>query len=341
MRVVDLMAKGRQRPLTAQEAEFLLSADEVDVPFHEDLFAAASEVRLEEKGKEFILDGFGGTVADCTVDPPCHYCARSSGRDFPAPLDAEEVREAARFIESAGSKRMEIGAGTNPEQAGTIIECARAAAEASHLEVWVNAGPSFSHADLEEFRDAGVKEVGASLETINPAVFGRVKPGDSLSKRMRLAKEIKAAGLKLMSVMMVGLGSTTSDYVKHLFWLKELGVDHLPITGLNPMPGTPLANESPASPLEVCRMVAVARLVLRTPDISTGGMMNDPRLLPLQIMAGANRAIHLGAHVHRKRPAGSFRMWPVVEQKEVDGLVFSNLRPVSERIIGEMGLVAA
>ncbi|MCK4375712.1 MAG: hypothetical protein KAX19_10295, partial [Candidatus Brocadiae bacterium] len=186
MRIASVIANGRNRTLTPEEAELLLSADGADVPFYSDLFVAASEVRQKEKGREFILDGFAGTVTDCTVDPPCHYCARSSGRDFPAPLDAEEVREAARFIESAGSRRIEIGAGTNPERAGTIIECARAAAEASHLKVWVNAGPSFSLFQLEQLRDAGVEEVGASLETINPAVFTRVKPGDSIEKRMGL-----------------------------------------------------------------------------------------------------------------------------------------------------------
>jgi len=220
------------------------------------------------------------------------------------------------------------------------FKSALVAKEVSNLRVWVNAGPSFSRSHLEQLKKAGIEEVGSSLETINPDVFARVKPGDSLEKRMQLAKEIKEVGLKLMSVMMVGLGSTTEDYVKHIFWLKEVGVDHLPITSFRPIPDAPLENKTPASPVEVCRVSAVARLVLRTPDITIG--INDPRLLPLQIMAGANRAVHLGAHVHRKRPGpAAFHSGFPVKEKVVDDLVFSNLRPFSERIIKEMGLKPA
>jgi len=343
MRLSRVLAEAMRRSPNREETRFLLSADggEMGPSFYLDLFSAAYEVRRLTKGSEFVLDGFLGTVARCTVEPPCWYCSRSRGADLPPPLDLDEVAEGARYIARTGTRRIEVGAGTNPEEADRIVRAARLAAEASGLRVWVNAGPSFRRRHLEQLKEAGIEAVGSSLETINPGLFARVKPGDSLEARVELARQIKAVGLGLVSVMMVGLGSATEDYVEHLFWLKDLGADHVPITGLNPIPGTPLAKARPATPLEVCRVVAVARLVLRTPDISTGGMMNDPRLLPMQIMAGANRAIHLGAHVHR-RPGGGFRMWPAIrEAEEQDGLIFSNLRPLSERIIAEMGLVAA
>jgi len=338
MRTSDVLANGTKRPLTAEEAAHLLSVEDRGLAFYNDIFAAAFDVRQQAKGREFILDGFLGTVCECTISPPCHYCARATMVDFPPPLGVEEVRDGARYIQGTGTRRLEIGAGTNPARADHIVQCARAAAESSTLRVWVNAGPCLTKWHLEQLKDCGVEEVGASLETINPEVFLRIKPGDNMEKRMQLAREIKAVGLKLTSVMMVGVGSDIEDYVKHLFWLKELGVDHFPITGLNPIPGTPLATARAASPLEVCRMVAVARLVLRDADISVGGMMNDPRLLPLQVMAGANRAIHLGAHVHRPRRTGGFRNWPAAESKEVNDLIFSNLRPTSEAILRELGL---
>lgn len=338
---LEIIECAKQRPLSREEAHLLLVEEKPTPLFLSGLFAAACDVRRKEKGNEFVLDGFCGTVADCAIDPPCHYCARSAGKGFSPPLDLDEVRQAVRFIEQTGSWRMEIGAGTNPDEADRIIECARLAASTSRLRIWVNAGPSFSRSHLEQLKQAGIEEVGASLETINREVFARVKPGDSMDRRMELAREIKAVGLKLMSVMMVGLGSSPADYVEHIFWLKEVGVDHFAVTGLNPIPNTPLAGESPASPVDVFRVVAVARLVLRTPDISTGGMTNDPRLLPLQIMAGANRAIHLGAHVHRKRRVAAFRSWPVADEKESNGLAFSNLRPYSERVIRGMGLEPA
>jgi len=53
---------------------------------------------------------------------------------------------------------------------------------------------------------------------------------------MDFAKAIKDVVLKLNSVMMVGVGSSYEDYINYIFWLKEIGVNHFCITGLNPMP---------------------------------------------------------------------------------------------------------
>jgi len=339
MRTSDVLANARKRPLAEGEALHLLSVQDGGLSFCEDLFAVASDVRREHKGNEFTLDGFLSTLSDCAIRPACHYCSRASGADFPPPLTPDEVTEGARFIASSGTKVMEVGGGTNPAQAERIIECAHAAIEASGIRVWVNVGPSFARRHLERLKDVGIEMVGANLETINPDVFRRVKPGDGLEKRMRLAKEIKSVGLKLSSVMMVGIGSSVADYARHIFWLKEVGVDRMSVTGLNPVPGTPLEAAEPASPFDVCRVAAVGRLVLRDADVSVGGMMNDPRLLPLQVMSGVNRSNHLGAAVHRRRPAGGFQRWPrTIQYKETDGILFSNLRPVSERFLRQLGM---
>ncbi len=91
-----------------------------------------------------------------------------------------------------------------------------------------------------------------------------------------------------------------------------------------------------ANPLEVAKVGAVARLVLRDVDIGFGGMMNDPRLLPLWIMAGGNRAIHLGAHVHRVWST-PIRHPNTIVEKQGD-IEFVNMLPLTTRFVKEMGM---
>jgi len=241
-------------------------------------------------------------------------------------------------MNNAGVKRVELGGGTLWSDAGDrVIKAVKAVRRVSSLDIWVNVGPALNTNDLIKLKELGVKEVCSSLETINPKVFREVKPGDSLEARMKLAEEINNVGLGLNSVMMVGIGSSYEDYVKHLFWFKNF--EHLSsvfITGLRPIPGTPFENKPMANPLEVAKVGAVARLVLRNVDIGFGGMMNDPRLLPLWIMAGGNRAIHLGAHVHRTWP--TFLRQPNTIVERYGEIEFVNMLPLTTRYVREMGL---
>ena len=64
--------------------------------------------------------------------------------------------------------------------------------------------------------------------------------------------------------------------------------------------------------------------------------MNDPQLLPLAIMAGANRAIHLGVHVHR--PGRWAQGYKCVESKRFNGLEFINLLLLTVRIVKGIGM---
>jgi len=298
-------------------------------------------VREVEAGNVFKLDGFIGPITTCTTDPPCKYCGRSaSGRPnhFEKPLTIEEVGVAARLMKEAGIRRVEIGGGTDPKGNCTVlINAVNAIKRTTDLDIWVNVGPSLSAEDLEILKELGVQQVCSSLESINPVVFDEAKPGDDLQARKKLAGEINASGLGLTSVMMVGLGSSYEDYVNHLFWLKEFGnLQHFCTTGFNPIPGTPYEDKTQATPFEVAKVGAVARLIFRTPDISFGGMMNEPRLLPFWIMAGANRAIHLGAHVHR---TNSWHMnYANIEVERVGEIEFVNMLPLTTRIIKESGM---
>ena len=309
------------------------------------LFEVASEVRDENKGRVFKFDGFIGSITPCTIDPPCKYCGRASksrGSSFSAPLTFEEIQIGAKLIAETGVKRVELGGGTVLDGAGDrVIEAVNAVkSTAPMIDIWVNVGPSLSRDALVRLKELEVKEVCSSVETYNPTVFAEVKPGDSREARMKLAREINDVGLGLKSVMMVGIGSTYEDYVDYMFWLKDFkNLSHFPITGFRPGgPGTPLEDRKIALSVEVAKVGAVARLVLRKVDISFGGMMNDPQLLPLWIMAGANRAIHMGPHWHRQRNWSDQRHSSEIITETIGDMEFSNKLPLTTRIAKSMGM---
>lgn len=61
-----------------------------------------------------------------------------------------------------------------------------------------------------------------------------------------------------------------------------------------------------------------------------------PQLLPLWIMPGANRAIHLGAHIHRAWST-PIRHPNTVVEKHGD-IEFVNMLPLTTRLAKEMGM---
>ena len=336
----NILNKAKTESITQKEALNILKKVQTIDEFLE-LAKIASKVRDDEVGAVFKFDGFIGSITPCTTNPPCKYCSRSAGNrpDFAEkPLTIEEIELAAKLIGDTGTKRVELGGGTLWRGAGEkVVEAVKAVKNVTSMDIWVNVGPSLNKDDLLRLKELGVKEVCSSLETINPDVFREAKPGDSLEARMKLAEAINEVGLGLKSVMMVGIGSSYEDYVKHIFWFKKFeNLSSVSITGLRPIPGTPFQNKPMANPLEVAKVGAIARLVLRNIDIGFGGMMNDPRLLPLWIMAGANRAIHLGAHVHRVWST-PIRHPNTIVEKHGD-IEFVNMLPLSVRLAKETGM---
>ncbi|WP_299976635.1 radical SAM protein [Desulfobacula sp.] len=338
-----ILTKAEKESVSPEEALLLLNeATTMDKLLA--LFKTASKVRGQEVGDTFKFDGFIGTLTDCTIDPPCKYCSRSlkDGKSsFSEPLTIQEVRLAAKFVSECHVKMVEIGGGTGANDASTkIIAAVKAIKEVdNNLGIWINVGPSLCKDDLIELKELGVKEICCSLETCNPQVFAATKPGDSLDARKKLASEIDEVGIGLTSVMMVGLGSSYQNYVDHIFWLNNFqNLSHFPVTGLRPIPGAGMSNHKTALTMEVAKVGAVARLILRDVDISFGGMMNDPQFLPIWVMAGANRAIHLGPHVHRPRMQFKGMKSSEIVTKTVYNLEYSDRLPLTCRIIKGLGM---
>ncbi len=306
------------------------------------LMSVASEVRDECVGRVYKLEAFMSPITKCTTNPPCRYCRRSAGAEHD-PLTPEEIRWGAERVAATGIRRLEIGGGTPWDGAGEAVINAVKIIKgvAPNLLIRVNVGPALSRDDLLKLKELGVVEVSSNFETMNRDVFRRVKPGDDLNARIALAKMIDDVGLKLSTTIMVGIGSTYEDYVNHIFWLKEnvRNLGRVAITVLRPIKGTPMESVHAGSILDALKVGALARVVLRHVDLGFGGIMNDHRLLPLRIMAGGNREVHLSVLVTKSKA------WlrPSISPAETEvlskgNLTFINYLPLITRIVREAGM---
>ena len=69
----------------------------------------------------------------------------------------------------------------------------------------------------------------------------------------------------------MGLGETWADRIDLAFALRALDVRSVPVNFLNPIPGTPFANNAPLTDDEKRRVIAVYRFILPTAAVRLAG----------------------------------------------------------------------
>lgn len=123
-RLFDEVLRGALEELIKPEEALLLLRKANSYENVMKLFKAACKVRREEVGDLFKFDGFIGSIAKCTTDPPCGYCSRSSrfkDSHIDEPLTLDEVKLGAELIDSTGTQRVELGGGTVWSGCGGLV----------------------------------------------------------------------------------------------------------------------------------------------------------------------------------------------------------------------------
>ena len=340
MEFEETLQNALDRAITREEALFLFEETEEPAKYLK-LFEAATAVREKECGNLFRLDGWMGSNIECKIDPPCKYCRRATpGYKWEGwNVSSEQLIEIAEAFKKTGTTTVEIGGGTNPEDAGpTVIEILKVLRD-SGLDVWVNVGPALEEGHIQEMKRLGVESITSSFETMNKRIFQGIKPGDSLEKRKDLAHLINDNGVPLISVIMTGIGESYQDRVDHLFYLNEmenfyqLAVSWLKVHPKSPLEGTII----PPSPIEAARTVAIGRLIFRDIYIN----VSDPQHIQLWIMAGANRMVHAGASLHEKGGFSIGGQWVSTGAEHIDvgnGYEVMSILPVTARYIMDAGM---
>jgi biotin synthase len=305
------------------------------------LFTSARQLRDHHLGQQPWWSAGISSITPCDLETLCTYCTFYTHKA----AETAEIVAAARAIADLGIRHLHLSGGTRIPVEGVpdsgldarIIEIVGAVRNAlgSEFDIEVNVGPSLTRTGLRELKALGVSAVTSSLEVLNPSIFEKYKPGDSLSGRIQLMEWCEEEQLPIRSMMLVGLGESDEDRIDHLLFLRRFTMlRHLRLSRYLPFPGA-RAGGVRCSPWPVARLTAIARLLHPTLDLGLAAG-NGPDDLALWWLAGGGNQV-MGASVSMKDPRTKHdresRSVSVAER-----IVLHDQMPQVSRYLGELGL---
>jgi len=205
----------------------------------------------------------GGCEEDCAYCPQSmHNASDVSGRPE---LEVEGVLARARQARSAGAHRFCMGWAWREIRDGAPFEAMLAMVKGVRergLEACVTAG-MLSDRQAQRLAEAGLTAYNHNLDT-SPEHYERIISTRTYQERLDTLQRVRAAGIDLCCGGIIGLGETQADRAGLLEVLAGLDPhpESVPINTLVAVEGTPLEEQPPVDPLELVRMVAVARILM-------------------------------------------------------------------------------
>jgi len=234
----------------------------------------------------------GGCPEDCAY---CPQSAHHRNVDITRSglMDPAQVLDMAARAKAAGAERFCMGAAWRQVRDGkdfdAVLDMVRGV-RGLGLEACVTLGMLEPH-QAQRLADAGLTAYNHNLDT-GPEYYGRIIGTRTYEDRLRTLAAVRAAGIGLCCGGIVGMGETVRDRASMLHVLAGFRPhpESVPINALVPVPGTPLGDRPRIDPLDLVRMVAVARLVMpsSTVRLSAGRRHLNREAQILCLLAGAN-----------------------------------------------------
>nr|WP_297176920.1 biotin synthase BioB [uncultured Agathobaculum sp.] len=260
------------------------------------LCACADEIRRHFCGNGFDLCTIvNAQSGHCPEN--CKFCAQSAhnhtGADEYPLLSADEIVAHAKENARQGVLRYSIvtsGRRLSDGEVDQVCAAVRRIRAETPLAVCISGG-LLNQAQFARLKDAGVTRVHNNLEA-SRRFFPFVCTTHTFDDKVAAIHAAQAAGLTVCSGGIMGLGETPADRIDMALTLRELGVKSVPVNLLNPIPGTPFANNPRLTADDLRRIVAVYRFILPDAAIRLAGGRG---LLPDKgrscFLSGANAAI--------------------------------------------------
>ena len=318
----EILDKARQGQELSDE-EFLELLDIEDDEDLEKLFSTACGIR-DSQSKVIKLTSTVHITNKCLIQPRCEYCGFAEKTSSKGYYNAfyksdDEILVAVKSIQEAHIPRVSCSGGYGYKGKQAVNAC-RIVKENSNLEILLNVGGDLTEKSISELAELGADTICCNLETINEDVFYQRKPGDSLDQRILTCKRISDAGIALSSGLLLGLGESKEDRIRHLRYLSNFRtLNEIPIMGFNPNADTPM-EDYPAFPLkEQLKMVAVTRIMYPEITITMPTPTVGPENVEFSLKAGANNLATVIAdnYPHEVKGVGSPRYGNYTEVVDV------------------------
>ncbi len=227
----------------------------------------------------------------------CAYCPQSSHYETNVQpekmLDVNDVIASARRAKELGSTRFCMGAAWREVKEGPafdrVVEMVKGVKDVG-LEACVTLG-MLNEAQAKRLADAGLDAYNHNLDTSREHYKSIIKTR-TFDDRLRTLETVRKAGITVCSGGIIGMGESIDDRAEMLRTLANLTPqpESVPVNALVAVPGTPLADMPRVEPMELVRMIAVARILMPKSRVrlSAGreGMSREAQILCM--LAGAN-----------------------------------------------------
>ena len=276
--------------ISREEAGLLMEADLTE------LSEAADRIRLHFCGNVCDVCSVAAVkVGQCSED--CLYCAQSTRAKDKVPaecvLGEKVLTDIAVQDKSRGSYRyglVSVGRRLSKKEVELAVSNVADIRKTADIHVCASLG-MLDKEDFTKLHEAGMTMVHNNMET-SDEFFKTLCTTHTSDDKRKSIRAAKAAGMKVCSGGLIGLGETLSDRIDLAFSLRELDVDSVPINMLNPIPGTYFEHQEPMKEDEFLRTVAIFRFVLPDTFIRlAAGRAFLPDNGKAALRAGANAVI--------------------------------------------------
>jgi biotin synthase len=260
------------------------------------LMSWANRIREGFKGNKIHLCSIVNVKAGgCSEN--CKFCAQSAAYQTESPrynlVDLPPVMSAAEEANQNGVTAVGLVAAWKGLEEGPVLD--KICAQLDELKKSGKARPDASLGIIknrrvaEKLRAAGLECYGHNLET-SRRFYDNVCTTHSYEDRIETIAHLKAAGIKICSGGIIGMGETREDRCDLAFSLREVGANVVPINILNPIKGTPFGDNPRLEPLEILKTIACFRFILPRQEIMIAGgrTVNLRDLQSMIFMAGAS-----------------------------------------------------
>jgi biotin synthase len=250
-----------------------MNLGELQALYHQPLFDLISQSRAVHldhwRGEEvqrcsLLSIKTGGCSEDCA------YCAQSArystGIERDDLLSLEDVMTAAHRARSQGATRFCMGAAWRGVHDGSekferVLEIVRGVSRLG-MEVCVTLG-EIGSVEARKLKAAGVTAYNHNLDT-SPEFYPEIVSTHTFQDRLDTIAAVQESGMSVCCGGILGMGETETDRLRMLEVLSNFdpAPESVPINCLMPMPGTPLAGQSPVDIFELVRLIAVTRIAL-------------------------------------------------------------------------------
>ncbi len=267
-----------------------------------DLLLCANRIRQKFKQNRVVTCSITNAKSGfCSED--CAFCAQSSYHETGIeahPLLSEErlLGDAVRLYENGATEFSMVTSGyaLTDEEMVRIGRAAGLIKEKTGLMICSSLGV-LTEARAKQLKESGLTAYHHNLETAR-SFFDHVCTTHDYEDDVQTVRVAKAAGLKVCSGGILGLGETWEQRVELAITLRDLDADSLPINFLNPIAGTRMEARPLLSPLEALKSIALFRFINPRKDITVcGGREVTLRDLQSWIFAAGANGLLIGNYL--------------------------------------------